>query len=107
MKKSKLVLGTVQLGMNYGVNNTTGQPNKEEAFSILDTAWEGGVNTFDTAVAYGTSEEVLGEWLSSRSLQGSVHVISKIKNSEVGDSLRALGVKKLDGCLLHSADDMN
>ncbi len=56
-------LGTVQLGMNYGVNNTLGKPSREQSFGILDAARELGVNALDTAVGYGDSEQVIGEWL--------------------------------------------
>ena len=113
MEKSKLVLGTVQLGMAYGINNTSGQPDMVEAFSILDRAWESGINTFDTASAYGTSEEVLGKWIKSRSIENSVNVISKIKASptnvgqELRESLAKLHLKALDGYMLHSAADMD
>ena len=32
----KLILGTVQLGLNYGINNISGKPALEESFKILD-----------------------------------------------------------------------
>lgn len=60
---SKFTLGTVQLGMNYGMANMTGQPSKEQAFGILDQAALSGVTSLDTAVAYGSSEQVIGEYL--------------------------------------------
>lgn len=60
---SKFTLGTVQLGMNYGMANQTGKPSREEAFEVLDTAWNVGVRSLDTAVAYGDSEKVIGEYL--------------------------------------------
>src|SRR5579859_5666326 len=116
---SKLVLGTVELGMRYGLNNTTGQPNREEAFTILDKAFAGGIDTLDTAWAYGTAEDVIGEWLTARGVAGSVNIISKLKPhslddypgasaqeaviSEVKKSLARLKVKKLDGYLLHTS----
>ncbi len=105
--KTKLILGTVQLGMNYGVNNTTGQPDKDEAFSILDAALAGGIDTFDTAYGYGTAEDILGEWMESRSLAGRVRIISKIgKLDEMEKSLKRLKVGTIDGYLLHSPQDM-
>ncbi len=61
---SQLALGTVQLGMSYGIANTTGAPTKEDAFSILDLARKSGINTFDTARAYGRSEKVLGDYFT-------------------------------------------
>ena len=49
MHKAKLCLGTVQLGIKYGVNNVIGrQPTKEEAFALLSAAQRAGVDTFDT-----------------------------------------------------------
>jgi aryl-alcohol dehydrogenase-like predicted oxidoreductase len=60
---SRLMLGTVQLGMPYGIANSTGQPSREAVRQILLTAIERGVNCFDTAAAYGDSEVLLGELL--------------------------------------------
>lgn len=76
-KLSKFTLGTVQLGMQYGMANTHGQPSTEEAFQILDTAAEWGVNSLDTAVAYGTSEQVIGEYLKQS--KKAFFVTSKFK----------------------------
>jgi len=65
MNLSKLTLGTVQLGMNYGIANKRGKPNIDEAFEILTVALRNGVNSFDTASLYGNSEEVLGQFFTS------------------------------------------
>ena len=117
--KNKLVLGTVSLGMKYGLNNTHGQPTQEESFSILDAALANGIDTFDTAWAYGTAEDVLGAWIKERSLAGKVHIISKMKphvlndyhdgtrvadivQMEIEKSLARLHVESLDGYLFHS-----
>ena len=62
---NKLVLGMVQLGLNYGINNRRGKPSKGESFSILDRAFEGGIRIFDTAAAYGNAEEILNLLQSS------------------------------------------
>ncbi len=56
---NKLVLGTAQFGMDYGIANVGGKPLKKEVFRILDLAWEKGVRRFDTAPGYG-SEALLG-----------------------------------------------
>ena len=60
---SRLMLGTVQLGMPYGIANSTGQPSADAVRRILATAIEHGVNCFDTAAAYGDSEVLLGRLL--------------------------------------------
>lgn len=118
--KRKFCLGTVQLGMNYGVNNVLGrQPNTEESFAILDGALKLGVNWYDTASVYGDAEKILGKFsLAEKSiLTGNpVHIISKLRPDcedkrevvlqEVYKSLRCLQTKQLAGYLLHSASDM-
>ena len=51
-----MILGTVELGLDYGINNSEGKPSKMQAFELLDTAWNGGIRELDTAAAYGDSE---------------------------------------------------
>ena len=64
-KFSGMTLGTVQLGMNYGIANQGGKPDEQKSFSILRSALEGGVTALDTARAYGDSEEVIGRFLKT------------------------------------------
>ena len=61
---SKLVLGTVQFGLQYGVNSA-GRPSEDAVKSILTEASKGGITTLDTSSAYGNSEEILGECTTS------------------------------------------
>ena len=56
----KLALGTVQFGLDYGVANTAGMISDKDANNILKLANEQGVDTLDTAIGYGCSEERLG-----------------------------------------------
>lgn len=63
--KNKMILGTVQLGINYGINNKKGKPTKAEAFKILDYAFNNGVYYLDTASAYGESEQIIGEYIKN------------------------------------------
>ena len=65
MKPSAMSLGTVQLGMNYGIANNAGKPSEETAFAILRTALEKGVTSLDTARGYGDSEDVIGRFLKT------------------------------------------
>ena len=99
----KLVLGTVQFGLQYGVNSA-GRPSQEAVISILEEAAKGGITTLDTSSAYGNSEEVLGE---SISIPGQFKIVSKYPKgatpvSEMfNGSLKRLKVEKLYGYLLH------
>lgn len=62
MHVSKLILGTVQLGLNYGINNSTGKPNLEQSFDILREAYKAGIRYLDTAEAYGDSQQIIGQF---------------------------------------------
>lgn len=75
---SKMMLGTVQFGLNYGIANKEGQPSLEKVKGILRAAADFGVNTLDTAAAYGTSEEVLGRALEESGLSDAFQIITKI-----------------------------
>lgn len=65
---SPIGLGTVKIGRNQGVKYPAGFtiPNDEEVKILLRTARELGINTLDTAPAYGNSEQRLGELLTDR-----------------------------------------
>lgn len=56
----KLALGTVQFGLPYGIANQSGQVSLVEAGAMLDLAHNAGIDTLDTAIAYGESENCLG-----------------------------------------------
>ena len=62
---SSMSLGTVQLGMNYGIANNSGKPDEAKSHAILRAALEGGVTSIDTARVYGNSEEVIGNFFKS------------------------------------------
>ncbi|HCN38012.1 MAG TPA: aldo/keto reductase, partial [Bacteroidetes bacterium] len=69
-------LGTAQLGLDYGIANSSGKPDKNSAFEILNQSVKSGVRYYDTAAAYGNSEEILGEFFSSHN--SDVFIITKI-----------------------------
>ena len=108
---SKLILGTVQFGLNYGVNNKLGQMSTDEAHEILDLALKAGVRTLDTAAAYGSSERVIGDFIKSKD-QNPFNVITKLalkdgitwetslKNSHIN-----LGIGRIDTLMFHSYGD--
>ena len=58
----ELVLGTVQMGIEYGIYNKTGKIETTDAIRILEYAYENGVRTLDTAEVYGTAHQVIGEY---------------------------------------------
>jgi aryl-alcohol dehydrogenase-like predicted oxidoreductase len=100
---SKLVLGTVQFGLQYGVNSA-GRPSEEAVKSILAEAAKGGITTLDTSSAYGNSEEILGECITP---EENFKIVSKYPKGETpvkemfNASLERLKVDSLYGYLLH------
>lgn len=62
---SLFTLGTVQLGIDYGMVGSTKKPTQDAAFAVLDAAAKLGVNTWDTANNYGDSERVIGNWVAA------------------------------------------
>lgn len=102
---NKLVLGTVQFGLSYGINNESGQVQQDEVCRILQLAKESGIHTLDTSSAYGTSECVLGKSLSENNLH--FQIVSKYPQSEkniatvFAASIAKLHQEKLYGYLVH------
>ncbi len=114
---TRLALGTVQFGLNYGVANTAGQVSAAEARAILDVARAGGVNTLDTAIAYGESESALGaqgvsEWsvvTKLPELPPDVQTSAQVREwvqEQISVSLARLRLSKVHAILLHRPDQI-
>jgi len=121
---SKITLGTAQLGFNYGISNTKGKPTDDQSYRILQTALDNGITSFDTAPVYGSSEELIGNFLKNKEYSNLTILtkVSKIKSKnnhpsydEVKDIVKKLliaskdrlNVKKISICLLHDPLDMH
>lgn len=115
----ELCLGTVQLGMDYGIRGKK-KPPLDESLGIIDFALHNGIETVDTANAYGEAEYVVGTYLSGNpGVRKGIRLISKFRPNLLDDipaekyypvmkenlheSLRTLHTDYLDGYLLHSA----
>lgn len=105
---SKLILGTVQMGLPYGINNTTGKVLLEDSLEILEYAFENGIKTLDTAEAYGNAHEVIGIF-HDKHPNKKFKVITKFPNQissniveKVEGYLNDLNVDQLDTLLFHS-----
>jgi len=82
LKQTKLMLGTVQFGLNYGINNKYGKPSEKEVFEILDAAWEQNIKSLDTADVYGNSIELIGQYHHQRNRR--FNILSKFKDVSEG-----------------------
>lgn len=94
--------------------------SEDEAFALMDAAWELGITHFDTADAYGggRSEAMIGHWIASRGVTPQLTTKTYNPMSEGADSglgahrierqlrssLERLGVERVDLYLAHEFD---
>ena len=104
----KMILGTVQLGMPYGITNAVGQPGMQEAMDILDYAFQNGVDILDTASSYGDSEKVIGNYINQHNdkiFRVCTKLSVNMEKMNIADcckeSRQKLGVDKLYVYYLH------
>lgn len=83
-----LSLGTVQLGVRYGVNNGTGMLNEADAQELLKTAWSAGFSMLDTSSEYGLAEQRIGEFRARH--PGTFKVVAKYNAEYSPDVIEAL-----------------
>lgn len=113
---NKLILGTVQLGLEYGINNNEGKPSLQKSFDILNTAFDSGVRVLDTAEMYGNSQEVIGKF-HQQNPNKIFKVITKTTgenlsnnkelSNRITENLKILNVNKLYGYMFHNYESFN
>jgi aryl-alcohol dehydrogenase-like predicted oxidoreductase len=109
MLTNRIVLGTAQFGLEYGIANQVGMLSKKDVFAILEFAHREGMDTLDMAYSYGKSESIIGEFFSR--FYRSFNVISKLPNMDNPDAqmvdkyfsetLSRLKQTKIYGYLVH------
>lgn len=110
---NKMILGSAQFGMDYGVSNKIGKINNQEIRNIFHFSQQNNIDTVDTAMSYGNSEHLIGIY------NKNLKVITKLPpmpskcndvedwfNNEINQSLERLRLKSLYGILLHNPDDL-
>ncbi len=116
---SSFILGTVQLGMQYGLGQWKNETMPEEvAFSILNKAWEYGFNTLDTSPNYGKANFRIKKFMKLYP-EKKFHIILKIKNISQRDNtfksllktIKEENFFELEACqtltvLLHNENDI-
>jgi aryl-alcohol dehydrogenase-like predicted oxidoreductase len=122
IRVSRVILGCGNFGGVGSAPEFFGRgETREQAFELMDAAWDAGITTFDTADAYGggRSETFIGEWLRSRRPDGVVLSTKTFNPMEAGadqglaparvkrqleSSLARLGVDRVDMFLTHDWD---
>ncbi len=106
---NKIVLGTANFGLEYGIANKK-KLGEDEVYSILEKACELGVTTVDTASAYGDAEKVVGKFFRKKGK--CFEVITKLPahdyhspgdvKRDIDTALNNMSVDSIDYLLLHS-----
>ncbi len=121
MSIRRLSLGTVQFGVPYGIASQGGLLGTEAVDAILSLALDAGIQSLDTAAAYGLSEERIGNFVRRRGCADAFEFCTKL--SELGEglsgpslsgavsravesSLRKLSVPYVDQYLVHESADL-
>ena len=104
---SKIVLGTAQFGLDYGINNKTGQVTEIEIKNILELARSNEIYLIDTAYLYGNSESRLGEAFEKNGTEFKIiSKLPKCSKNEVRNyykkSWNRLNKTKIYGYLYHN-----
>jgi aryl-alcohol dehydrogenase-like predicted oxidoreductase len=118
---SRIILGCGNFGGIGSAPEFFGQgESEEEAFAIMDAAWERGIRWFDTADAYGggRSETAIGKWIAAAGNRPRLTTKTFNPMDEGADcglsrerilrqldsSLERLGVERVDLYLAHEFD---
>lgn len=124
MNRASLVLGTAQLGGNYGIANVALNRSVQQSNELLQYALSSGIGYLDTAPGYGDSESMIGDCLEGAEPRSRPQIVTKLPSvqrlglhteearrrlvtSSVRSSLNRLKCAALDVCLLHDPLDMS
>ena len=111
---NRIVLGGAQLGLPYGILNGGETLSREAVARILDTAVSHGIDSIDTAIAYGQSETVIGETAQNRfkiisklpPIPSDMANVSQWVRTQIDASLSRLNCSSLEALLLHHPQDL-
>lgn len=111
--RSKLILGTVQFGLHYGINNTIGKLREDQVFELLETAYELGIRTLDTAETYGNAHNIISNFHNQHEIKYKIITKYSSSNIEYPADLTSrikahclnFNVDYLEGYMFHSFKD--
>jgi aryl-alcohol dehydrogenase-like predicted oxidoreductase len=116
----KLGIGTAQLGMRYGITNKSSKLKFIDFKKIILLSVNNKIYTIDTANNYGDSEIKIGKAILKTKYKDKFKIVSKIGNirkvkisniykhilDSVSLSISVMGVKNLEGILIHDIKDL-
>lgn len=108
--KNDIIIGTAQLGTQYGIANKNVNYGLKERLYFLDEAYKNNYKTFDTAYAYKNSHKIIGKWIRSKKVYPKIYTkipnLDKFVEEEINSiytkSIKQLNISNLEGILLHN-----
>lgn len=113
----KLIIGTAQLGFNYGIANQNKKITEKQSMKFLEYCFKNSFTSFDTASDYA-SEKILGSFIKKNNIK-NINISTKIPSlklinnnkkldfikSIIESSLKKLNVNNLDTVFFHDEND--
>ena len=111
---SNIIVGTAQLGTQYGISNKRKNFNLKEQLNFLNFMHNNGFDNYDTAYAYKNAHKTLGIWIKNNKIQPNIYTklpnLRNFSSQEISDtftkSLNKLNLKNIEGLLLHNPKDI-
>jgi uncharacterized protein len=109
--EERFILGTVQFGLPYGINNTVGRPDQQTVYDILDLAFDKGILQLDSADAYGDAQQKIGGYMQVAGkrfrVNGKFRLDGKTSIEEqLQATLQQLGLPALNTYFYHRFEEM-
>ena len=108
--KDRIIIGTAQFGLNYGIANSAGKMKIGEINKIIKYAGANSINNIDTAHAYGDSEQRLGNVgiknfnvIVKLPATKPTHPYNQWVKKSIHSSFKKLKISKADTVLVHNA----
>ena len=111
--KNTIIIGTAQLGTNYGIANTNKNIFIKNKIELLELCYKHNLHHFDTAYAYENSHKIIGKWIkkynTSPIINTKIPNLQDNKNIEFyfHESLKQLNIINIKNLFLHNPLDWN
>lgn len=110
----KVILGTVQMGLSYGVSNKSGRIPRDKSIEILSAAFAGGIKYLDTAEAYGDAHSIIGDY-HRLNPNKKFNIITKLPKAILKDQIGAtidkylgeLDIERINVLMFHDFETYN
>ncbi len=110
----KLILGTAQMGLDYGINNHKGKISEKESLSILKFAYQNGIKNIDCAESYGDAHKLIGSFHEKNpnlvfNINTKISKTTRNKNIHeiVKEFLKSLNSNQIHSLMFHSFSTYN